>query len=341
MPNRDESIQNFCREIVDYIESSSKSNPEISEDIVKQASPQVLTLIKKTQIKVVNEIHQLIESGEQVEKLLNLYMIDQTLYDLHHRVNETEIVVAKNLCQTIKKAAKKRLKYIKRKRNEAKRRYRRRLKVNSFINLLCYPIGIASVFAAISYPDAVSFYLTIGLLCVMQLFLFSNFWVNKAKAKRDEVFHHYNSIPTRKALTFLSPEHVIALLEPLSFAPRYHKRFFSMLVRLATSYGWIQNKEIEIDSMIETGKKALEDAYSTQPKIFDPTFINEWRKHFEEIQLEIHERFGTSLYSFNLKTKETPSFYLQEYKALKSSELGKNLHKFFEKTKKLKLISPT
>lgn len=335
MPNRDESIQNFCREIVDYINSSNESTPEISEDTVKQASPQVLTLIKKTQIKVVKEIQQLIESGEQVEKLLNLYMIDQTLYNLHHQINKTEIIVAKNLYQAIKNEAKRHLKLIKKKRNEATKRYKRRLKINSLINLFCYPIGIASAFAGISYPDDVTFYLTITFLCIMQLFLFSNFWINGAKAKRDEVFQKYSSDSTKKAFKFLTPGHLITLLEPPSFAPRYHERFFKMLVQLAISYGWVPKKDIDVEDMIENGKKALEDAYSTQPTTFDPEYIEKWRKNFEEIQLGLHQRFGNSLYSFNLKTKETPSFYFEQYSAFKSSKLGENLHRFLKKTEYL------
>lgn len=332
MPNRDESIQNFCREIVEYLNSSRHHSPEISEDAKQDASPEVLTLIKKTQIKVAKEIQKLIGDPDQIEKLLNLYVIDQTLYDMHHRINKSELTVSKHLCSAIKNTARKQLIKIKAKRKEAEKHYKWRLKRNSLINLICYPIGIASAFAGFTNPDDVTFYLTITLLCFMQIFLFTNFWINGAKAKKDEVFEENDPASIERALWFLTHDHLITLLEPPSFSPQYQDRFFNMLVQLALSFGWVPKNEIDIEDLIENGKKALEDAYSTLPSNFDPDLIHKWRKDFEAVQLGLHHLFGDSLYSFNQTTKQNPSFYLDRYSDLESSELGKNLHHFLKKT---------
>ena len=332
MSNRDESIKNFCREIVDYLASARQNSPEITEDAFQHASPEVLNLIKKTQIKVASIIHELVESGENKERLLNLYVIDTTLYQLHHRINKTENTVAATLCLKIKSTANQHLKSIYKKREEAENRFQRTIKWNNRIRILCYLVAIVCMFAGFAYPEYVGIYLSITLICLTQIFILGDLWRNGAKNKRDKVYLKNDPDPTKSALQFLSPDHLIFLLDPPSFSPEYHERYFIMLIELAKSYGWTAKKQIDIEDLIENGKLALEDAYSTLLTKFDPEFINQWRKDFEKIQTELHHLFGDSLYSFNQKINKNPFYYLKKFSSLLSSDLGRHLIQFLKKT---------
>ncbi len=335
MPSPDESIENFCKEIIAYLRQTQQHSPVPPHKPSTLNAPQTLGLIKKTQISVGEKIRELLESGKDEEKLLNLYVIDSTLYQLHHQNDQKEIAVLKKLCASIKTALTKQLTEIKSKRKAAEERFEKRVKWSNRMRVLCYIVGAVCAVLGFTNPDDVTIYLSITLLCLTQIFLFSDLWIGGAKTNKDRVFKANDPVAASAALTFLSPDHLIVLLEPPSYTPEYQERFVRMLVDLAIAWGWIPDEEVEIEDLMENSQVALEEAYSILPRSMDPAWIKKWRLSFEEIQLGLHHLFGDTLYQFNQKIKENLQYYYECFSELRESELGRHLQQFLKKTKYL------
>ena len=335
MPNPDEWIENFCKEIVNYLTQQRQSSPDLSEEPSEQVSAHTLTLVKKTQLKVSEKIGELIESGEDKERLLNLYVIDSYLYELRHKIDQQERRILKILCSSIENSLQNHLKTAEIKRQGAKDRLEKRLKWNNQARVLCYIIGTVCVFLGFSDPVHVGIYFSITLVCLTQIFLLGDFWISGAKAHKEKVYEINDPKIISSALNFLNTDHLFVLLEPPCFAPDYQERFMRMLIHLTLSFHWMPKENIEIEDLMENSKAALEEAYSTFPVTYDPVLIKKWRIAFEEIQGELHHHFGESLYNFNTKIKTNPDFYLEKFSQIKSSETGRKTLKFLKKTKYL------
>lgn len=335
MPNLDESIERFCNEITNYLSHERQSSPELSLEPSGEVSPHTLTEVKKTQIKVSEEIGGLLERKTEEERLLNLYALDSTLYKLRHEIDQKERHFLKNLCDSIEKALEIHIEGLKKKRQEADERLLKRAKWNNRIRVLCYIVGFVCAFLGFADPDNVGIYLSITLLCLTQIFLLGDFWINVAKSHKEKVNRNNDPEICLGSLKFLSEDHLALLLEPPCYDPAYQKRFVQMIVQLAFSYQWVPNEEVMKDNLMENSRAALDGAYSAQPNAFDPAFIKKWRLSYEEIQTELHQHFGGSVYQFTIKNQNNPLFYLERYSQIKTSELGKKIQNFLKKTKYL------
>ncbi len=335
MESSDANILSFCEEIILYINDKRNTPPEFSGEIRSSESDETLEQIKKTQLQLFHAIHQLIDSQKQGGKLLNLYVIDETLYNLHRQINQKEQSLVKKLCQFIKKSLLDHQQVMEKSRKEAEARYSRADGWNDTIRFMCYLIAIVSTFAAFAYPSKARLYLWIILFCLAFTFLIGDAWKKNARQKRDRIFELNDPKIIESALAFLTPQSITTLLEPPSFSSKYQELFFQMLINLAISNQWAAREDVHFDDLMESAKIAFDKAYSNvAPHLISET-VHEWKEEFEEIQAALHEHFKDSFYALNIKSRRDPLYFLSKYSEIATPSIEKKLKKFIAITKSI------
>jgi len=335
MSNEQNAAQAFCQEIVRYLKDQQEGIPSISEVSQKEVSPGIQNLIKSTQERVNREIHTLLKDETNEERLLNLFVIDHSLYQLHRKLCEQERIQALHLSLKIEKSLKNHLKVLKKKRIKGTKRYRKHKKWITFIRVLSQLIGITTFATAFFYPQHGTPLLTTAIICAIYILLFEGVWNDIAHDRLKKEKRNSNPTLTKKSLEFVQSKNLQTLFEPISFTSDYQSRYFEMLIAIGSSSGWKPKRNKDLESFTENAKELFSTAYSTSSQPFDPKFISQWRDSLEIIQKGLHKHFGDSLKKFSEETKRDPLYFLKALTAFQHSSTAKALHSFLQQTESL------
>ncbi len=332
MSEQPDAVQAFCQEIVRYLKGEQPTTPHLAHSSHFQTSSEIQSLLKQTQQHVIHKIRTLLEKKNDNETLLNLFVIDQTLYQLHQEYCKKETHTLLHLCLTIEKALKKHLKHLKRQRQEAEVKYEKDKKRITSFRITVQLISALSFITAFFFPVYAIPLFSIALTGFTLALIVAGMWENTAYKRLQSTTESSDPTLTQNTLQFLNEKHLKALFEPNSYSAKFIRNYFEMLTALGLCFGWIPNEQIDREDIIETACKAHLSAYFPSNKTGNADIIFRWRMNFEKIQEEIKRHFGSSLSLFNKKTKENPLYLLQAIHSFELSTNGKLLQSFLHET---------
>lgn len=328
MSSDSDAVQAFCNEIIQYLKGKQTELPNLVDSSSSQTTEEIQTLLKKTQKQVSQKIQTLLEIKKNGHVLLNLFVIDQTLYQLHQTHSKKERITLLHLCLTIEKSLNKHLKELAKQQKLAEIQYNKHRKRNNLFNFTSLLVGAISFISAFFNPEYAIAFFSIALICFTHFLILGRMWRNSAFKKLQLERKKSDPSLTKKALIFLKPEHLKALFEEKSYTSEYQQNYFKMLIALGKCFDGALNEKINQEVILETAKNACLLAYSNTKKIGNADIIIHWRADFEKIQKQTKELFGRSLENFNAKTKSSPLHFLEVLESFRQSSTRMQLQQF-------------